>query len=299
MKSTRTLVKARSRHLVHQAAETRGKTSAMPRAFAEPVVAAGNPGFAIPKSHDIRLLRPATLARGQRFETRGDAMKINALRVKRLMNCRPDLAAMIEHFETQAEPGSVPICARSARYFRIQRTAELLRIAEMFEGPHQIATIYVDAFPAGALRTADVKLAHGALRKKLRRSDFSNVILVGGTEVAWLVKQGLWVLHVHLLAIGVPEDAWARLRAKLKNADPAVALKIQEVKDPAKQLSYCQKFNSTHKPGKRGSEGHARAYPLPPEQLAEWADWVAKYRFEDFGFHYGARRHGGRIVPLL
>ncbi len=252
----------------------------------------------IPKSRDIRLLRPATLPRGERFETRCDAMRINATRIEHLMNRRPDIAAMIEHCEGQAAPGSLLACARSARWFRICHTAELLRIAEMFEGPHQIATVYLNAYPAGSLGTADMKLAHGALRKKLQRCGFRGVILVGGTEVAWLAKREKWVLHLHLLAIGVPEDAWERLRAALNDVGPAIALKVQALKDLAEQLSYCQKFNSSHKPGKRGPNGQAPYRPLPTERLVEWAEWVAKYRFEDFGFLFGARRHGGRIVPM-
>jgi hypothetical protein len=35
---------------------------------------------------------------------------------------------------------------------------------------------------------------------------------------------------------------------------------------------------------------------LSTERLIEWAAWMAKYKFEDFAFLFGARRRAGRIV---
>jgi hypothetical protein len=185
---------------------------------------------------------------------------------------------------------------RSARRYRRYFPAELLRIAEEREGPHQIPTIYLRAFAASELEAADLKLEHGVLRKTLQRSGFEGSILIGGTEIAWLARHNLWILHCHLLAIGVLQADWVRLRQSLPDATPAAALKVRALKDFAEQLSYCQKFNSSHKPGKRGPNGHARAYPLPTERLIEWAEWMAKRRFEDFAFLFGARRRGGRTV---
>lgn len=252
----------------------------------------------IPKSRDIRLLRPSTLPRGQRFETRADAARIDALNVARLIKWRPDLAAEIERREEEGAFASSPISARDARRYRRYDTAERLGIAHAYEGPHEIATIYLRAFLAGRLHAADLKLAQAALRKTLQRTGFKGSILVGGTEVAWLARHDRWILHCHLLAVGVPGDAWDRLRKALPDAGAADALKVQALEDFPEQLSYCQKFNSSHKPGKRGPNGSAAAYPLPSERLIEWAEWVAKYRFEDFGLLYGARRHRGRIVPI-
>jgi hypothetical protein len=253
-------------------------------------------GDAIPPSHYMPLLRPPSLPKGERFETFADATRIDRQNIARLMARRPDLAAEIEKYEIEGTAGTSAITARAASCFRIYDTAERLRIAEENEGPHEIATIYLGAFPADQLRAADMKRAHGALRTKLKRAGFSGTILTGGTEVAWVDKHGLWILHCHLLAIGVPEAAWERLRESLPSAGPAVALKVQALQDLPKQLSYCQKFNSSHKPGKRGPDGKAKTYPMPTARLIEWADWVTKYRFEDFGFHFGARRRGGHIV---
>jgi hypothetical protein len=213
-----------------------------------------------------------------------------------LLNSRPDLAAEIERCDEEGESAALPIGARAARRYRRYFTAELLRVAEEHEGPHQIATIFLLAFPAGELEAAALELAHGALRKTLQRSGFQGSVLIGGTEIAWLATHNLWILHVHLLAIGVRKADWDRLRKSLPDATPATALKVQALKDFAKQLSYCQKFNSSHKPGKHSPVGRADTYPLPTARLIEWAEWMAERRFEDFAFLFGARRRAGRIV---
>ena len=250
----------------------------------------------IPKSRDICLLRPPSLPRGERFETLSDAARIDDANIARLLNSRPDLAAEIERCDEEGECASLPISARAALRYRRYFTAELLRIAEERKGPHQTATIYMRAFSAGELEAADLKLELEVLRKTLDRSHFKGLILLGGTEVAWLARHNLWILHCHLLATRVLEADWARLRKSLPDASPAAALKVKALKDFAEQLSYCQKFNSSHKPGKRGPNGRARPYPLPTERLVEWAEWMARQRFEDFAFLFGARRRGGRIV---
>ncbi len=221
----------------------------------------------------------------------------DAIRIVGLMNARPDLAAEIERREEGVVIPSTPISARDARDFRVPDIADRFRIAEENAGQHEIATIYLGAFPAGRLRSFDLKRAHWSLRNKLDGAGFRGAILTGGTEAAWINKHGLWIPHCHLLAVHAPEQGWDDLRELLPDAGPATALKIQALKDWAEQLSYCGKFNSTHMPGKRGPNDRAAAIPLPRERLVEWAEWMSKYRFEEFGFHYGCRRRGGHIVP--
>ena len=80
-----------------------------------------------------------------------------------------------------------------------------------------------------------MKLAHEALRKTLQRSGFEGSVLIGGTEIAWLARHNLWILHCHLLAIGVLQADWDRLRESLPDVNPAAALKVQALKDFAEQ----------------------------------------------------------------
>ena len=187
-------------------------------------------------------------------------------------------------------------CALCARRYRIYFTGEMLAVAHAYVGPHEFATIFLDAVEAGSLPDASLKRAHAALRQRLNRSGFKGSVLVGGTEAAWIAADRHWILHLHLLAIGVRPNSWERLRAKLGDFGHAVPLKVEALNDEARQLSYITKFTTYHRPLKRGPGGPSPAFPLPPARLEELATWWASHRFEDFAFLYGARRRGGRIA---
>jgi hypothetical protein len=126
-------------------------------------------------------------------------------------------------------------------------------------------------------------------RKRLDRAGFKGAIMVGGIEVAWQEKWQRWLLHVHVLAIGVAAQAWEQLEAALAKSGTWRPVKVDELRDPDRQLSYCVKFLSCHQPGRR-------LIPLPPDHLVELAAWWSRHRFEDFLFAYGARRRGGQLV---
>ena len=83
--------------------------------------------------------------------------------------------------------------------------------------------------------------------------------------------------------------AWTQLEAALQNSGTAYPVDHVPLRDPDEQLSYCIKFVTYHRPGRR-------RVPLPPDRLLELAAWCAPHRFEDFLFAYGARRRGGRRV---
>jgi hypothetical protein len=123
-------------------------------------------------------------------------------------------------------------------------------------------------------------------------------LIVGGTEAAWSERQGLWILHVHFLAIGVPDEAWGRLRIALRKSGPAFPLKRQALNDVERQLSQSSEIRRLSPPGSFTGSGRSKAIPLPPERLAELARWWSKYTFDDFPFLFGARRRGGRIEKL-
>jgi hypothetical protein len=103
------------------------------------------------------------------------------------------------------------------------------------------------------------------------------------------------LLHAHLLAIGVPKAAWDKLDDTWADSgsDP---IQPVELCDPAEQLSYLVKFHTYHKPGQSRANRRARAYPLPPDRLAELATWSSQYRFQDFLFVYGKQKRGRQIV---
>jgi hypothetical protein len=113
--------------------------------------------------------------------------------------------------------------------------------------------------------------------------------VLGGIEVAWQAKWQRWILHAHVLAIGIDANAWKLLESALKKSGTANPVDHVPLRDPDEQLSYLIKFVTYHRPGRR-------RVPLPPDRLVELAAWWSRHRFEDYLFAYGPRRRGGRIV---
>src|SRR6202042_1871009 len=109
-------------------------------------------------------------------------------------------------------------------------------------------TIYLDSFPAGKLVEADIKRAQGRLRKLLHRTGFAGSLLIGSTEAKWDSATRSWVLHVHVLAIGVPPAAWKRFRKALRGAGPKFPVKVQRLANPERQISYKIKFHTYFRP---------------------------------------------------
>jgi hypothetical protein len=214
-------------------------------------------------------LLPPSMPRRQRFETLRDAETRNLARIEVLANRGSAIAEALSECDA-GSPCDLPACARCARRYRIYFTGEALAVADAYLGPHEFATIFLDAVEAGSLPDASLKRTHAALRKRLDRCGFRGSVLVGGTEAAWIAADRRWILHLHLLAIGVRPDSWERLRAKLGDYGHAVPLKIEALNDEARQLSYITKFTTYHRPLKRGPGGPSPAFPLPPARLEEW-----------------------------
>ena len=241
-------------------------------------------------------LEATTLPRGERFETLTDAARIDDTNIARMLNFRPDLAAEIERCDEEESA----LACRSAH----ERPGAIAATSQpsCFASPRSAKAASDRDDIYARLSSGRIGSRRSEARARSAPEDPAALRfrgLVGGTEIAWLERHNLWILHCHLLAIAVLQADWVRLRKSLPDASPAAALKVQALKDFPEQLSYFQKFNSSHKPGKRGPNGRAPARPLPTERLIEWAEWMAKRRFEDFAFLFGARRRGGRICPEI
>jgi hypothetical protein len=190
-----------------------------------------------------------------------------------------------------------PICAVCSRDFRMTVTEQIIGIVTADRTPRETITIFLGEYEAGSLQDVSIAHAHDRLRKSLSRSSFTGSTLVGGTEVAWSAQRDRWILHVHLLALGVPLDAWDQLRVKLPSNLPSAPLVVQSLNDLPSQISFLTKFATYHRPRERTGQRPSRAFPLPDDRLVELANWWSQYRFRDFAFLFGARRRGQRIVP--
>jgi hypothetical protein len=250
----------------------------------------------IPAARDIRSLLPPSLPRRFRFETLRDAKQRNASRIETLEIYESPLALALEECDHPNSPSDLQICAICARQYKCYFASQALAVAESVTGSHEIATVYLDRIDVGSLPDVSIRRAHDTLRTRLNRSGFGGSVLIGGTEAAWIARDRYWILHVHLLAIGVQRDSWDRLRPRLGYSGSGAALKVQPLRDPARQISCLTKFTTYHRPLKRGPTGPSPCFPLPPRRLEELAAWWENYQFEDFAFLYGARRRGGHIV---
>ena len=222
-------------------------------------------------------------------ETREYAEKQNDENLHVLLPRLPAVGGVLLECDGRRRPCWRPFCAVCARDYRLGPIAQLHALAQAYPGPHEVATIYLDLFPPGSLRDADVRRTHEKFRKRLDRAGFKRAIVVGGIEVAWQENHQRWLLHAQVLAIGVDAQAWQQLEAALKQSGTVDPVRVVPLRNPDEQLSYCIKFVTYHQPGRR-------LVPLPPDRLVELAEWQAPYRFEDFFFAYGARRRGGRLV---
>jgi hypothetical protein len=224
-----------------------------------------------------------------RMETRRQAEERNEVRLKVLLPGLPEVGGALLKCDGADHPCSLPICAVCALAYRRGPIAQLHDLADAYEGPHEVATIYLGLFPPDSLGEAHLGRAHEMLRKRLDRAGFKGAIVVGGIEVAWQDGWQRWLLHAQVLAMGVDPKAWKRLEVALKKGGTAYPVDHVSLRNPDEQLSYCIKFVTYHRPGRR-------RVPLLPDRLVELAAWCAPHRFEDFLFAYGARRRGGRIV---
>jgi hypothetical protein len=230
------------------------------------------------------------------IETEAEAEARDEDRADALWSRVPEVARKLARCDGDSRPCQLPICAVCTRLYRIDLYLQLRELAASCGGPHMIATIYLDRFPAGQLVKANLKREHDFLRKRFDRAGLTGSTLVGGTEVAWQAQHQRWLLHAHLLAIDVPKTAWGKLDKAWANSGTGDPIQTDELRDLGEQLSYLVKFHTYHKPGESRANRRARAYPLPRDRLVEFARWSSQYRLEDFLFVYGKRKRGRKIV---
>ena len=156
--------------------------------------------------------------------------------------------------------------------------------------------VFLASVPAGELEHVDLALVKGAFRTRLRRCGFRGSFLGGGIEAAWFHRPDVWIVHSHLLGIGVQSGAWDQLDGTLTESGVRNPVQVDLLCDPERQISYLQKFTTYQKLYRRGGRGDPQIVPLPPDRLAELARWWSRNTFDDFPFLVGARRRGGRIV---
>ena len=152
-------------------------------------------------------------------------------------------------------------CAACSDPERLRWIRRTLAITKAYPGQHEIATIVIPGIPLTILDAKFIRsrVLRGVFEKadfQFEKADFQGALLRGGIDV--ISNHSLMCAHV--LAIDVPREAWARLRALLRNANakyndkynaeysellylkPNLLLKVQPLRDAEKQIAGLVKF---------------------------------------------------------
>jgi hypothetical protein len=246
---------------------------------------------------DIAKLRPKTLPRGERFETRRDSRK-ESLRSEVLLATRPRGKAYGVSLQECREGHyhcERTYCPGCARTFRRYITGETLRLHSESNTKVWVLVILLEAAPRGKLQDLQIDRYRHSLRKRLDRAGLAHVPVVGGFEMIYRARSKEWVLHINLVMFGGDEKAIAKFEEGFRDDDLYRPVERVLVEDPAEQLSYVLKFMTYHRPHQQRGPKKAKAVPLNPAEHLELVRWMDQYEFSDHLFLVNARRRGASI----
>jgi hypothetical protein len=253
--------------------------------------------YPVSREHNIARLRPKDLPKHQRFETVKDVRERHAEEVGRFKKIE-GLNFLAEHVEacTPEAPClsvSCPICARRFRRWIIGQALPFCQLLDL-----QWATVAIELVPVDKPFEQDLLSLKRRTAQRIRRAARSVSFVLGGIEAEYRCPEKAFLVHGHFLISRLSKDEEKRLRAAFQCAEIPRAVKIDELNDPVRQISYTFKFPNYFRPGKQTGPFRPRAIPLPDGPLMDLAIWRAQYSFLDFTFLMGLRRRGGELVRI-
>lgn len=246
-----------------------------------------------PAKYDIGLLRPETLAKGERFETAQDA-RTESVRSETLLRSAQHGSNALAETLRECRDGHYqcdqPFCPICARHYRRWLIGQLLKITSG-PAPVHIYTILLQQADSESITELDPAPYRPLLRKRLQRAGL-DVPVIGGFEMVYKAKPKVWVLHINLVIIGGDKKAHRRFKKSFDGSDldrPVVSAKLT---DPVQQLSYILKFNTYHRPFEQQGSARSVAKPLNGRQHAALVKWMSQLEFKDFLLLINTRRNG-------
>ena len=245
--------------------------------------------------HDITLLRPASLPRGKRFETIGDA-RLESWRSEQLLGPGPEAETLAECScgDCRCQSPSCPICARLFRRWFI---GELLRLAEAAQTPSRIFTILLEAADRNKINRLDPARYRHMLRKRLQRAGLGNVVVIGAFELVYRAQEWRWILHINLVIIGGSKGAIQKFKRSFKGSELDRPVHDVGLCQLPEQLSYVLKFCTYHRPYPQRGSAKGRALPLNRSEHLALVQWMNQREFKDNLFLFNASRQGSSIIP--
>jgi hypothetical protein len=248
------------------------------------------------RQHDIVTLRPKTLPKRERFETKEDAA-LESERSEALLRSYSGYSRRLADTLRDCREGDLtcdqPYCPLCARQFRRFFTGELLRLTGAATQPVHILTVLLEQADHDKIESLDSMAWRQSLRKRLDRSGLNSASVIGGFEMAY--KQGAWILHANLLIIGGNEAALNKFAQMCRGTDIYRPIVRAPLADHRKQLSYLLKFTTYQRPHEQQGGNKGPAVPLNAREHHALVDWMSERRFKDYLFFYNAEQRGPSI----
>lgn len=248
------------------------------------------------RQHDVVKLRPKTLPKRERFETKEDAAK-ESERSDILLRSYSGYSKRLADTLRDCREGDItcdqPYCPLCARQFRRFFIGEVLRLAGAAPPPVHILTVLLEQANHDKIESLNPAAWKHTLRKRLDRSGLGGTSVIGGFEMVY--KQAAWVLHANLLILGGNEAAIKKFEQTCKGTDIYRPVVRAPLADPGKQLSYLLKFTTYQRPYEQQGANKGPAVPLNAREHHALVDWMSKRPFKDYLFFYNAEQRGPRI----
>lgn len=268
----------------------------------------------IPKKRDLAKLL-------DKFESVHDARTRKAALVAHLRSAHSsNLAARLATCDLPGRrrdyclSAGCPVCLRAMRrWFYSATKAVADRIELRQDSGHLVATVIPSnlQFAPGQLSKLNLLTLRSHVWRSLAKANISTPV-IGGVDVSFNEDaRGIvaphWQVHVAFAVLGAGSDAAARKQlVKAIGAgfdlEPTAKepLKVQQLKNPAEQLSYLLKALFLRRVSIIDKRGHRNTLPNPPglkrPQLVELSEWLATHALTDRLILYRARRVGIKIV---
>jgi hypothetical protein len=250
--------------------------------------------------YDIAVLRPAKMAKGERFETPQDA-RAESERSEKLLRSFSRGSKVIGEYLQECRDGyyecNKTFCPICGRIFRRWFIGELLRATKGQTEVHMYTVLLKEAEKT-KIDELDPTPFRAFIRKRLQRSGLGKVPVIGGFEIAYKAAQQAWVLHANLVMTGGEEKARKKFKKAFRGDDFDRPLLQTALKDRAEQLSYVLKFTTYHRPYEQRGAARSAAKPLNAREHAALLKWMSQFEFEDFMLLINARRQGGNKIVL-
>jgi hypothetical protein len=204
-------------------------------------------GLPVAREFDIARLRHDNLPRGDRFETVADARARRDTELDRFARIAGLSHVADRLFSCSAEsPCAEVSCAICGRLFRRWFSGQALRHHRALN--LRVLTVALELVPSNRLPKCDLLVVKRRAAQRLRRAAPSAEFVLGGIEAEYRLGDDAFLLHAHLLVSPLPRDELNELRSAFANIDVVRPIKVQQLKDAPRQISYLIKFTTFHRP---------------------------------------------------